>query len=524
MGDECVPDLRNPTWQRLIQEVGWRPPQPGPGPHGAAEFSLRCCPRQGGRLHPVHISVDWFLNLPDDELSVAEHVAESLEGGRPRCLWLQQSLPELKDLVLRLHRVTPPTWDALEYGQLSLPSWPRDAESSHWSARVRVTASSMATTVATRQWFGSAPAANTRAAWADPRMAPDLAPAGQVVEGGQLAANLLWLHGLHPDLVVAIHNKLGIRGPLPALAYAASALWRHNPRTGRSYPPAPVGWVGATVRESGLAHQAGAATLIAALAVPGDITDPRRLLEWIKDPLAPVDSGWPQLHASGVSVHDVRSWTPPSTAIDDSTWTRWLSRCPPTPGSASPQVPADFLTWVREAALTGAERWVAAYQSEDDRSQWGLAEKEELTCMTRAPDILEGLRSGDPERAADVLADVDAIHTYVGDPKSYRYHLDTCPVSDAARIVTGVQAYKNSAAVAWALLGPNPAGGGRDDAGDQRRRYPSALCLATWIALELRAGRLADATGLDALRDTARMDPPDDPGALMLAILSSSEH
>ncbi len=79
-------------------------------------------------------------------------------------------------------------------------------------------------------------------------------------------------------------------------------------------------------------------------------------------------------------------------------------------------------------------------------------------------------------------------HTHYHANKNYRYHLDSCPVDQLARLVLGVQAYPAHRASSWELLTgdrDNP-----DSVGVVQQRYTSALFMVAWLALNLGEGRL----------------------------------
>ncbi len=191
-----------------------------------------------------------------------------------------------------------------------------------------------------------------------------------------------------------------------------------------------------------------------------------------------INQVWNRLRMSGVTLEQAIRWMPAGASSD---YVLWLADYQPYPWPVGPPH-SDHIGWLIAEARRRARRWAAG---ELHRESAG-ADSSTRTCVRELQPALEAALAGNDPVKVDI-ATREALdgHTYYRG--SSRYHVDSCPVDQLARLVLGVQTYPTQRQTAFELLT-----GDRDDPreGIVQDRYPSALCMVGWLASNLDDGRL----------------------------------
>ena len=191
-----------------------------------------------------------------------------------------------------------------------------------------------------------------------------------------------------------------------------------------------------------------------------------------------VDQVWNRLRMAGVTLAQAIRWMPPGASSE---YVLWLAAYQPYPWPVGPP-PDGHIGWLIAEARRRAQRWAA-----DERHRDPLrADLSARTCVRALQPALEAALAGnDPVKVEIASRESLDGHTYYRGRS--RYHVDSCPVDQLARLVLGVQAYPTQRQTAFETLT-----GDRDDPreGIVQDRYPSALCMVGWLALNLDEGRL----------------------------------
>ena len=291
------------AWLRSVAAgVG---PEPGPAPGGEAlRLTVRCTtspdPAGPATRHPVRIRPDWTIETPHD--LDAERLAVAL-GGHLSCLSLVDSVVPAVRRAMRL------------LARRTLPPLVWDAGPGRWrpARRVRGCCGSRGRDLAEVAAHLRGPDHVAAAAKADPRAvravmrgvlrahggAEDLVPperelaeAAARCTRGCLDAVALWDAGLHPAVVVAVHDAVGAGGRLPARFYLGAVTRRPD-----------LAWV--------------AATLAAARESGADAAEP---------PMTALESGWITIDAPAEPLASWLVWSATDAdRLDPTVRSRWLA-------------------------------------------------------------------------------------------------------------------------------------------------------------------------------------------------------
>ncbi len=225
------------------------------------------------------------------------------------------------------------------------------------------------------------------------------------------------------------------------------------------------------------------------------------LLEWPAAPKAVIEPWvarygqavnlvWHTIRRSGVTLQQAVRWQPVGSSDPD--YICWLSDYLPYPGPVE-EPASDPWEWLVDEARRRARLWAA-----EDHS-WLLEDTRDLKVeMTRDcvenvyPALEQALSQGNLSQIEAAARQAVGGHTYYRDHKSYRYHLDTCPVSDLGRLVLGLTAFENGSPDVWDLLIGDDLELTEPVWLGEEHRYPSPVCLAAFLGLTYRAGRLVD--------------------------------
>ena len=225
------------------------------------------------------------------------------------------------------------------------------------------------------------------------------------------------------------------------------------------------------------------------------------LLEWPATPRAQVEPWaarfgravhqvWHKLRRSGLTLEQAVRWQPAGSS--DADYLCWLSDYLPYPGPVE-DTATDPWGWLIAEARRRARLWAEGDHSRLYGPDIANEEWETRSCLEDAyPALEQALNQGTESQVAAAARQAVAGHTYYRDYKSYRYHLDDCPVSELGRLVLGLAAFRDGSSEAWDLLIgdgleiPQPA------LNQDEYRYPSPVCLAAFLGLTHRAGRLVD--------------------------------
>lgn len=218
------------------------PPIP-PAPDGALMVGVPCrTSGSGWSRHEVTITADWSLSVPHD--LAGERIAAAFGGGASCLELVDRGLPAVIVAVCRHLRVGDAPIELRQQGD-SLAWCPAGQRHGCCSSRGFETAADAATHARgphVAAGFGVksrtsvelllhavlqahlGPVADASAegfSWPAPA-GIDAAGFGVVSEPTGMSA--LWDAGMHPDQVLAVHGRLGVRGPLPAISYLALTL------------------------------------------------------------------------------------------------------------------------------------------------------------------------------------------------------------------------------------------------------------------------------------------------------------
>ena len=311
-----------------------------------------------------------------------------------------------------------------------------------------------------------------------PNSDPDRAACPVWITAGVQA--MVALHPENPQSAAAVlaalrnHPRVARTEPLQVLLEAAEWVWVALERqAGRLVPLPPASEESAELVFSLLEHR----------PAPQDVPK----AQWLEQFGPVVDDLWGRLRVAGVTLeHSVR-WRPPGSERS-SEYVQWLADYQPYPWPVG-LPPDDAMAWLVGEGRRRARRWALGDHSRLHREGASLEEQETLCCLEDLHAALEAaLARNDPAQVDKAAREVLRGHTYYHAHKDYRYHLDSCPVDQLARLVLGVQAYPADRASSWELLT-----GDRDDPdsdGVVEQRYTSALCMVAWLALNFGEGKL----------------------------------
>jgi hypothetical protein len=298
-------------------------------------------------------------------------------------------------------------------------------------------------------------------------------------------------------ITAGVQAMVALHPENPQSAAAVLAALRDHPRVARTKPRQPLldeaEWIWVA-----LERQAGrrvplpppseeSAELVFSLLehrpAPPDVPK----AQWLAHFGPVVDRVWGRLRMAGVTLEQAVRWQP----AEPERWPEyvlWLADFQPYPLPVG-QPPEDPIAWLIAEGRRRARGWAVAHHSRLHRQDTALEEQETLACLEDLRPALEAALAGNDHAQVDKAArEVLRGHTYYHAHKNYRYHLDSCPVDQLARLVLGVRAYPADRPDAWALLT-----GDRDDPdsdGVVEQRYTSALCMAAWLTLNLGEDRL----------------------------------
>ena len=311
-----------------------------------------------------------------------------------------------------------------------------------------------------------------------PNSDPDRAGCPVWIAAGVQA--MVALHPENPQSAAAVldalrnHPRVARTEPLEALVEAAEWVWVALERQAGRFAPLPP----ASERSAELVF-----SLLEHRPAPPDVPK----AQWLEHFGPVVDRVWGRLRMAGVTLEQAVRWQP----AEPERWPEyvlWLADFQPYPWPVG-QPPEDPIAWLISEGRRRARRWACDDHSRLHREGGALEEQEALTCLEDLHPALEAALAGDdPAQIDEAAREVLRGHTYYHAHKNYRYHLDSCPVDQLARLVLGVRAYPAGRASSWELLT-----GDRDDPdsdGVVQQRYTSALCMVAWLALNFGEGRL----------------------------------
>ena len=205
--------------------------------------------------------------------------------------------------------------------------------------------------------------------------------------------------------------------------------------------------------------------------------------QWLTHFGSVIDRVWGRLRMAGITLEQAVRWQPADPELR-SEYVLWLADFQPYPWPIEPPG-RDPIAWLIDESCRRARRSVAIERARVGRAARWSHELEAVTCSSELHPTLESaVASNDPTRIDAAAQAVLRGHTYYRTGNGHHHHHDSCQVDQLARLVLGVRAYSADRARSFELLI------GRHWDGQQRAvRYPSALCMVGWLAMNLGEGR-----------------------------------
>jgi hypothetical protein len=299
---------REVAWARLLHDVGWSPPQPV---SWVDELTVDCT----GGPHVITINADWTVTLQLSELQRREHVAEALVGSELECMKAGREVLRLKPWVTCRQRLAP-TPEAWEEPRPLRWEMPRVRENGWAWGAVYADNTQYSVDDPSLWGFSRHPRPELFEAVLDGDPAP-LPPEAEVLRaadcvGSRQAVLELWQVGVHPALVLAVHDSIGLDRPMPPLVVTQVVL-RRAMRFDRFEhdqwvdDPLPVDLLVDLLGDSRGERRLRMCEFLVAAGGSRDSDDPSRLMGWLAQKDLPVQTRV-LLHRMGFDVADLSRW------------------------------------------------------------------------------------------------------------------------------------------------------------------------------------------------------------------------
>lgn len=205
--------------------------------------------------------------------------------------------------------------------------------------------------------------------------------------------------------------------------------------------------------------------------------------QWLAHFGSVIDRVWGRLRMAGVTLEQAVRWQPADPELR-SEYVLWLADFQPYPWPVE-QPGKDPIVWLIDECCRRARRSVVIERGRVGRAGMWSQEQKAVTCWSELHPALESaVASNDPNGIDAAARAVLRGHTYYRTGNGYHHHHDSCQVDQLARLVLGMRAYSANRSRSFELLI-----GRHRDGQQQAVRYPSAVCMVGWLAMNLGEGR-----------------------------------